>query len=177
MHGRMTADETEERDIAASIRGLSASDLARLRALARLRTRRLPGLDWQDLLNEAILRALDRTRRWPPGVPILAFLAGIMRSIESDHRRRSAQEQAWHGGPEAAMVAPPEEAIAAAQALGAILALFSGDPPVLRIVEGMAQGRSAAEIRALHRMSETHYDSARKRLRRALLRLDGEAET
>jgi hypothetical protein len=71
----------EEPDITAAIRGLSDADLSRLRALAGLRARTLPGVDWSDLLNEAIVRAPDRTRRWPPTVPILAFLAGVMRSM------------------------------------------------------------------------------------------------
>jgi RNA polymerase sigma-70 factor (ECF subfamily) len=170
---RTGPDESEERDVAGAIRALSDADLVRLRALARLRTRGLPGLDWSDLLNEAIMRALDGSRRWPRDVPLPVFLAGIMRSIEHDHRRRTAQERAWRDGPEPeAATADPLEAVAAAQALGAILALFREDETVLRIVEGLAWGRTAAEIRALHGLSGTEYDSARKRLRRALLRLD-----
>lgn len=167
-------DEPEERDAADAIRALGDADLARLRALAHLRARSLPGLDWSDLLNEAIVRALDGTRRWPAGVPIVAFLAGTMRSLEHDHRRRMALERAWRDGAEAeAATAGPEEAVVAMQAFGAILAAFSGDETVLRIVEGLAAGRPAAEIRALHGLSEKQYDSARKRLRRTLLRLEG----
>lgn len=168
---RTGPDEAEERDVADAIRALSDADLVRLRALARLQARGLPGLDWPDLLNEAIARALDGSRRWPPEVSLLALLAGIMRSIEHDHRRRFALERAWRNGSEAATV-DPEEAVAARQALNAIFALFRDDEAVLRIVEGLAYGRSAAEIRALHGLSDTAYDSARKRLRRALLRLE-----
>lgn len=163
----------EEPDIAAAIRGLSDADLTRLRALAGLRARTLPGVDWSDLLNEAIVRALDGTRRWSPTVPILAFLAGIMRSIDHDHRRRSTQERTWRvqDGSDAT-TRDPDEAIAAAQALNTIYGWFAGDLSVLRIIEGLAYGRSAAEIRVLHQMSETEYDTARKRLRRALLNLE-----
>ena len=50
----------EQPDIAAAIRGLSDADLTRLRALAGLRARTLPGIDWSDLLNEAIVRAFGR---------------------------------------------------------------------------------------------------------------------
>ncbi|UHC14683.1 sigma-70 family RNA polymerase sigma factor [Methylobacterium currus] len=171
----MGTDEAEQRDVAAAIRGLSTVDLVRLRALARLRARRLPGLDWSDILHEAIVRALDGTRRWPPEVPILVFLAGCMRSIEHDLRRRLAQEQAWRAhDPADCEGTDLERAIAAAQALGAIVSLFSGDETVLWIIEGLGHGRSAAEIRARHGLSQTDYDSARKRLRRALLRLDSE---
>ncbi|AWN55875.1 hypothetical protein DK412_26345 [Methylobacterium sp. 17Sr1-1] len=140
-----------------------------------MRARRLPGIDWSDILHEAIVRALDGTRLWPPGVPVLVFLAGCMRSIEHDIRRRQAREQAWRETDAAEDDGPdPERAIAAAQALGAIVALFSGDETVRRIIEGLGQGRTAAEIRARHGLSQTEYDSARKRLRRALLRLDSE---
>ncbi|KMO21073.1 hypothetical protein SQ03_04275 [Methylobacterium platani JCM 14648] len=137
-----------------------------------MRARRLPETDWADLLNEAIVRALDGTRLWPPEVPILAFLAGCMRSIEHDLRRRTALERAWREQDEPAGSIDPERAVAAAQALGAIVALFSGDATVLRIIEELGYGRSAAEICARHGLSRTDYDSARKRLRRALLRLD-----
>lgn len=67
------------RDVGAALATLSDDDLLRLRALARLRAHALPGgVAWSDLLHEAVLRALEGTRRWPPGVPLLAFLAGIM---------------------------------------------------------------------------------------------------
>jgi DNA-directed RNA polymerase specialized sigma24 family protein len=146
MPTQIDAGEAEEEpDIAAAIRGLSDADLTRLRALAGLRARTLPGVDWSDLLNEAIVRALDGTRRWSPTVPILAFLAGIMRSIDHDHRRRLAQERTWRAqGGDDVITRDPDEAI----------------------------GRSAVEIRVLHQMSETEYDTARKRLRRALLKFE-----
>ncbi len=172
---RTEPGEAGERDVADAIRALSDADLVRLRALARLRARGLPGLDWPDLLNEAIARALDGSRRWPPDVSLLPFLAGIMRSIGHDHRRRLAQERAWRDG-SVPVAVDPEEAVAARQALNAIFALFRDDEVVLSIVRGLAHGRSAAEIRARHGLSDTAYASARKRLRRALLRLAPEGD-
>ncbi|KMO27118.1 hypothetical protein VP06_31705 [Methylobacterium aquaticum] len=145
-----------------------------------MRARRLPGTDWPDILHEAIVRALDGTRRWPRGVPVLVFLAGCMRSIEHDLRRRQTYERLSRAqlsrehDPADREGSDPERAIAAAQALGAIVSLFSGDETVLRIIEGLGHGRSAAEIRARHGLSQTDYDSARKRLRRTLLRLDSD---
>jgi RNA polymerase sigma-70 factor (ECF subfamily) len=41
---------------------------------------------------------------------------------------------------------------------------------VLAILSGLANGVSAADIRAAHGMSEVDYDSARRRMRRAMLR-------
>ena len=171
----MDADEADEQVVAAAISDLTDVDLARLRALAFLHARTLPDQDWTDLLHEAIVRALDGTREWPPDVPIVAFLAGIMRSIAHDLRRRAAQERAWRSDADAHVeqaTCDPGQRVAATRTLAAILSAFEHDPIVLQIIEGLAFGRSAAEIRALHKLSPTVYDSARKRLRRALLRLD-----
>ena len=67
----LTVDHTTV-DVARAIRTLSDSDLVRLKALARLWSRGLPGgLGWVDILNEAIVRVLDGSRAWPPGVPLL----------------------------------------------------------------------------------------------------------
>jgi hypothetical protein len=81
-------------DIARAIQRLSDADLVRLKALARLWTRGLPScVGWADVLHEAITRALDGSRKWPPDVPILAFLSGIMRSICDDQWRRARREK------------------------------------------------------------------------------------
>src|ERR1700736_4670283 len=77
------------RDVGAALAALSEEDLLRLRGIARLRARSLPGgMSWSDLLHEAVLRALTGARPWPPGVPLLAFLAGFMRSLCDEQWRR-----------------------------------------------------------------------------------------
>src|SRR5580692_4085091 len=72
-------------------------DLLRLKVIARLHGRSLPpDMSWQDLLQEAFTRVLDGSRAIPPGVPTVAFLAGVMRSIKAEHwrrRRRDTEEQ------------------------------------------------------------------------------------
>src|SRR5262249_4715130 len=81
-------------DVASAIHALTDVDLLRLKALARLWSRGLPGgLGWTDVLHEAIARVLDGSRPWPAHVPILAFLSGVMRSICDDHWRRVRHEQ------------------------------------------------------------------------------------
>ena len=67
--------------VARALAALTPSELVRLKRLAQLRARLLPAFEWEELLNEALLRALDGSRRWPEGVPLLAFIAGIMRSL------------------------------------------------------------------------------------------------
>jgi len=82
-----------QRDVGAALSALSEEDLLRLRAIARLRARSLPdGMSWSDLLHEAVLRALTGARPWPPGVPLLAFLAGVMRSLCDEQWRRHRRQ-------------------------------------------------------------------------------------
>ena len=173
----LTVDHTTV-DAARAIRALSDTDLVRLKALARLWSRGLPGgLGWVDILNEAIVRVLDGSRPWPPGVPLLAFLSGVMRSICDDHWRRARREALRRHGDVADLDAvvgddapDPERMLAATQALAEVHLLFAGDPTAFKIIAGLAEGLTASEICRLHGMEERDYDTARKRIRRGLLR-------
>jgi len=60
--------------------------------------------------------------------------------------------------------------LAAEQELAAIARLFADDPVALRILACLGEGMSAEQIRVVTGLSKTDYDSARKRMRRALLR-------
>ena len=167
---------TTER-VAHALRRLSDSDLLRLEALARLRARGSPGgIVWSDLLNEAIRRALDGSRPWPSGVPLLAFLAQIMRSIWSELCRRDTLERRMALTDAAVFCRTetneidPERVVAAAQALATIHKLFARDAAALNVIAGLADGRTAHEIRDIHGVSEAEYDTIRKRIRRTLLR-------
>ena len=69
---------------------LGEIDLLRLKAIARLHARELPpDVGWEDLLQEALTRVFVGTRRIPEGVTMVAFLAGVMRSLKSEHWRRA----------------------------------------------------------------------------------------
>jgi DNA-directed RNA polymerase specialized sigma24 family protein len=176
----VTVDHTAV-DIARAIHSLSDAELVRLKALARLWARGLPAcIGWADVLHEAIVRALDGSRKWPTGVPILAFLSGIMRSICDDHWRRARRElevlvrgedlvDVCASGEESTSPSP-ERAVAAAQSLTAIDRLFASDPLALKILAGLAEGLTPTEICKRYGMSERQYDTTRKRMRRALLR-------
>jgi DNA-directed RNA polymerase specialized sigma24 family protein len=176
----VTVDDTTA-DIARAIHALSNADLVRLKALARLWARGLPaGVGWADVLHEAIARALDGSRKWPPGVPILAFLSGIMRSICEDQWRRARREaevlvrdeeltDVCAFGEEVKSPSP-ERVVAAAQSLAVIDRLFAGDPQAQKVIAGLAEGLTPPEICKRYGMSEREYDTTRKRMRRALLR-------
>ena len=182
------ADDTDAAggdDLAREVAALADADLLRLKAIARLRVRGLPGLEWADLLQESILRLLNGSRQRPEGVALAAVLAMTMRSIADEHWRivkrerpilvapgRAALEQA-DDSPEA----DPERIAGAMQALAGLDRLFAQDPMVLNILSGLAGGLSATEIQLRYALTETDYASARRRIRRALLRSNPEGPT
>ncbi len=149
-------------------------NLLRLKTTARLLARGLaPEIYWWDLLQEAFARVLNGTRHRPPGVPIDVFMTGVMRSIRSEYWRRKAQVEAGMSrrvSEETATAPDPERAVLAQEQLEEIGQLFADDPVATHILTGLADGLSAEEIRVKYRLSNTEYDSARKRMRRALLR-------
>ena len=121
-------DDASTGDVARALAALTQADLLRLKRLAQQRARLVPGLDWEDLLNDALLRALDGSRRWPRGVPLRAFLAGIMRSLADararERRQRIERSLAEAGGDS---VAAPDAQVHARQCLKAIAAFFAAD--------------------------------------------------
>ncbi|MGJ4940311.1 sigma-70 family RNA polymerase sigma factor [Bradyrhizobium sp. HKCCYLS1011] len=182
MSGAAAAVGRTAADAASAIQALSETDLVRLKALAQLWSRGLPaGLSWVDVLHEAIVRVLDGSRVWPLGVPILAFLSGVMRSICDDYWRRVRHEQRLlvsrddhsQGGPAAEPVdelADPERVAVAVAGLAEVFRLFAGDPVALKIIDGMANGLKAKDICGAYNISALDYDTARRRMRRRLLR-------
>lgn len=171
-------------ETALALKIVSKSDLLRLKTIARIHARGLPAdAGWADLLQEAFARVLDGSRQQPEGVPLVAFLAGVMRSLKSEHWRRALRESRYAqkfripqtvgetddlelGDP----TPDPERLLSALQELAAIGRLFAGDRVVLQIINGLTEGLTAEQIRTAMGISKTDYDSARKRMRRTLLR-------
>jgi RNA polymerase sigma-70 factor (ECF subfamily) len=171
-------------DTALALELVTEMDLLRLKAIARLHARGLPpDVSWDDLLQEAITRVLTGKRVQPDGVALVAFLGGVMRSLRADHIRRarhgvSREDARWLDQPREDVfelelldpTADPERALIAAEELDKIRRLFADDPVALLIIDGLAEGLAAEQIRARHGLSRTEYDSARKRMRRCLIR-------
>jgi RNA polymerase sigma-70 factor (ECF subfamily) len=159
-------------------------DLLRLKSIARLYARGLPpDVSWDDLLQEAITRVLTGKRVQPEGVAMVAFLGGVMRSLRADHIRRARHglqrdDPRWIAESqddrfELELLDPsadPERALIAVEELDKIRRLFADDPVALRIIDGLAEGLAAEQMRARYGISRTEYDSARKRMRRCLIR-------
>src|SRR5215469_5358565 len=123
-----------QRDVGAALAALSGEDLLRLRAIAKLRARSLPGgTSWSDLLHEAVLRALAGARPWPPGVPLLAFLAGEMRSLCDEQWRHHRLQDNLPTPDIAGGADDPERVCAATEALASIYRLFASDAEVMKV--------------------------------------------
>jgi RNA polymerase sigma-70 factor (ECF subfamily) len=160
-----------ERAVAAKLVG--DMNLLRLKVVARALARGLePDIFWGDLLQEAFARVLNGSRRQPEGVPFDVFLTGVMKSLRAEYwRRRRRNPPEDDPAVDAPDPAPdPERAVLAQKALKEILKLFAGDEAASKIIEGLAEGLSAEDICNAYDLTRTEYDSARKRMRRVLLR-------
>ena len=169
---------------ALALKLVTEMDLLRLKSIARLHAQGLPpDVSWDDLLQEAITRVLTGQREKPEDVAMIAFLAGIMRSLRADHIRRARRgmkrdDPRWLGREQREAAehevldprADPERELIAADELEKIRQLFAEDPVALHIIDGLAEGLTAEQIRARHGINRTDYDSARKRMRRCLIR-------
>jgi len=170
-------------ETALALKVVTDLELLRLKTLARWYARGLlPVVTWEDLLQEALTRILVGSRQASAGVPTVAFIAGVMRSLRSEHWRRI-------GGPKTGGAASsgsadrtkrqveradslpgPEHALVAQQELESIRRLFCDDRTALAIIDGLVEGLTVTEIRLAAGLTETEYASARKRMRRLLLR-------
>jgi len=160
-----------QRDVGAALAALSEEDLLRLRAIAKLRARSLPdGMSWSDLLHEAVLRALTGARPWPPGVSLLAFLAGVMRSLCDEQWRRHRRQNDLPAPHDSGGADDPERACAAVEALAAIQRLFASDETALQVITGLISGMAAEAIRHHYGLTAVEYDTTRRRMRRTMLR-------
>jgi DNA-directed RNA polymerase specialized sigma24 family protein len=169
-------------EAALALKLVSDLDLLRLKTIARLHARGLPpDMGWEDLLQEAFTRVITGQRIQPEGVATVAFLAGIMRSLKAEHLRRVYKsgrhtlrlDQAADESRDLELCDPapgPERSLSVRQELIAIKQLFAGDPVALQIIAGLGKGLTAEQIRAAAGISKVDYDSARRRMRRSLIR-------
>lgn len=176
-------DHTPPARRALDARLVTPSDLLRLKVIARLHARGLPpDIGWADLLQEAFARVLAGSRHQPEGVPVVAFLAGVMRSIKEQYWRQARrgarrlpkllaeleladQQQDGPLDPQPS----PERRVVAAQEMEAINKLFEDDVQAKQIISSLYEGCTPGEACAIYALSRTDYDSTRKRIRRALI--------
>ena len=104
------------------------------------------------------------------GCTLVAFLAGVMRSVCNEQWRRRLRQDALPVPDGATPADDPERAYAAMETLAAIHRLFASDIAATKVITGLLGGLAPEEIRRQYDLSEVEYDTARRRMRRAMLR-------
>jgi RNA polymerase sigma-70 factor (ECF subfamily) len=169
-------------EVKRSISALTAADWLRLHKVARALCRDA-AFQADDLLQEAFQRALDGTRQCARRLDIIPFLAGVMRSIASDWRkarkRRPEMSLVTATGwlQEVVLQVRDNRCVAdevlvsneeAARLQQAIFALFADDAVAQRLLEGIMDGLTGAQLRSLTGLSETEFASKRRLIRRRI---------
>lgn len=139
------------------------------------------GMEPDDILHEAITRTLEGSRRCPADVEIVVYLGNAMRSIASEQSRKAVSEvhaeatDDPRGGVSSYDHSGPADAPASHTELYAVLARleshFENDQEAYSVVWGLLDGSDPEEIRQRVGMSDTEYQTARRRVRRAIERL------
>lgn len=155
-----TADEA-----AVALEQLGPGGRIRLEKIARNRLRGL-NTEWEDLLQEALTRILEGSRKWPRNLPIINFVAGVMKSLASE--RWQQQSRSYNEESLSESNPGPEKEAEAREELKAIEAQFGDDDEGLAVVMARAEGYSPEEIQNMFNLTPTQYDSTLKRIRRRL---------
>jgi RNA polymerase sigma-70 factor (ECF subfamily) len=100
-------------------------------------------------------------------VPLLAFLAGIMRSLRDEQWRRRRRHDALPTPVAIGPIDDPERVYAAAETLAAIHRLFASDASATRVITGLLDGMTADEIRRRYGLSAVEYDTAGREMQLA----------
>ena len=168
-------------DVRASIEAFTNFEWHRVSRAAAYWARRY-GAEVDDLMQEAIERAMDGTRVCPGHVSVVTFLSGTMRSISADWRKaRAGRGEVRLVTEDGRMVVDPiDDRPNAAEITEsrqqerlikqAILDLFEGDLAAQTIVEGDMDGMEGEELRNLTGLDMKSFASKRRLIRR---RIDG----
>lgn len=173
----LTAQEVQD-----ALTALTAADLLRLERAAVIYTVGI-GVEARDVVNEAIRRALDGTRKCPRDLPLLNFLVGAMRSMAWAARASEKEEPMIESMSstldDGQVVIEPratdrnaEETLLAHEdsraRLKALEGLFHDDEDAQLVLMGDLEDMNAGEIRALCDWDEAAFATIRRRMRRRI---------
>lgn len=155
-------------EAAAALAALSPADRIRLEKLARNRLHDA-GDAWRDLLQEAVRRILDRSRKWPRGVPLIAFVAEVIRSLASEYRRQESRLTMDDATKTLVSDNPgPDREAEARSEMKAIENHFGDDDEALAVIMARFEGYPPEEIQTMFNLTSTQYDTTLKRIRRKM---------
>lgn len=191
-------DDTDDQhfgpdEVRAAIETLTGIEQYRIKKAAQIC---LIGTEYQapdELINEAVLRSIGGGgRNWPKHVPFVAFMIKTIESLAEASRSSPAQAKTdridgldHDLGPEAFLAAHGhanadvvEQAISledeqahmarTIEDARAVDELFANDDDVTWIVMGLKDGQKASEIQSISGMSQTQYETAKRRMRRKI---------
>ena len=134
-----------------------------------------------DLIQQASMAVLENRRRWPADQPLVAFLAGVMRSLASgakEMRARSPYRSAVSMfGPDGELAfdpespdTDPEQMLIAAELVDRVLSglehEMEGDDASGLILLGMRDGDEGEPLREATGLSKVAFASRRRQVRR-----------
>lgn len=175
-----TAEELSE-----LIRSLGDADLHRLEQEGRvlaLKCWRQP----EELLNEAVLRALDGRRHCKKAMGLMPFLFGVMKSVAHEwtkartRNRGNPDEARWGSPPEIEadsladdqpsaleLLEAGEARVAASEVLKEVTSMFESDEKAWFVIEANMEGSMTPdEVCCTLGIDRREYDAVRKRIRR-----------
>jgi hypothetical protein len=188
-------------DIRRAVESLSKVDWLRLRKAARICLAGTEYGDPLEFVNEAVCRTMSAAngesgRCWRTSVPFIAYMIQTMKGLASDSREGSPQRRTrhldamvtdddstedvlgrlGHHHSDALTVAIEQEETRdhceRAKADTALIdTYFAEDNEVTFIIMGLKDDLSPAKIRELGEMTDTQYNTARRRLRRGIEKL------
>ncbi len=171
-----SAEEIEQQ-----LHNLSNIDLLRLRKVANKYTGNHE-LEADDLIQEAICRILTGERKkWPTDLPVVSFIAGVMKSIAYDERRKRALVNRYDEDQLNSIKSEDpaiDEKLIAEEEHNEIQEKFkklekylSDDEEVLLVIMHLSEGHPPSQIMAEEGWEKHQYDTVRKRMRRKIDKL------
>lgn len=165
-------------EIGAAFDGLSPDDKLKLHAIDAQFCGGT-GLGQQELLYEAVCRALTGARKCPREVSFMAFMVETMRSIASHERAKRSRSAPLAAVPRLGeapkgpsdcrsdQLTPEEHLLEreAADLVQTIYGLFEDDPEAQLVLMGWADGLRGKELRDATGLDQAGVDYAGKRIR------------
>lgn len=161
--------------IETAIESLADTDWYRLRQGARILAWKVPSMDGEELLFDALERTLDGRRRWNrTAVEFVGHLIGVMRSIAShEAEQRGIDTVGLTSSMELVEPMDFENSLSAEQQIRRLRTYFSeqDDYDALQVLDAMELGCDGSAIRSQLDLSQTQLETIVRRIRRGALRL------
>jgi RNA polymerase sigma-70 factor (ECF subfamily) len=164
-------------EIESAIRSLSAVEETAIMKIA-FQYAKLTSYGAKDLVQETCVRALEGRRAWPRGLSATQFFWGVIRSVADEWRRRDVpvdrdiediaadEGHRWGNARLLPQTTAEERVILDRNYITEILKAHDDDPIAQKIIRGMADGAKGDELLKISGLSQTEYESKRRKIRR-----------